>query len=405
MATPQLVRTAAASVANLVQAGNQVAVVVSAGGDDTSNLISDLYTVTDDNIAGLDMFPIVSLGEEKSVLYFTQALKSMGVKAIPFFPRRHETWPLVADTEDNSPLAKTKINEERVCEQRTEKSRVRFERHVIPRLNSGEVPVLSGCFAINSNDQVITFGRGGSDTTAFQVCDYLDPDELIIVKNVDGLLSGDPKLTQDPERLETLSVEQYEMITRGGTQALSADNSTNRKHYNYIVRIISLKEFVENPNGGTQIQKGERQVVERTDYPVSLVSLISDSGKATEGIDEAAHCLERNGIRILNMTCTKDILSFVVNYNDVASSIKLLHESVIKEKPLFFNVLQREKLGELRVHCSAGGIATNSIAQLSMALAREKIDVLEFFLHNIYIYIYVNYSAFDRAYNTLQRIF
>lgn len=392
-------------MAKLVQAGHQVAVIVSAGGDETNNIISDLYTLTDDNISGLDMFPVVSLGEEKSVLYFTLALKSMGIKAIPFFPRLHETWPLVADTEDYSPLAKTKINEERIFEPRTEKSRVRFERHVIPRLNSGEVPVIAGCFAINSNDQVITFGRGGSDITAFQVCNYLDPDELIIVKNVDGVLTGDPNLTQEPERLDSLTAEHYDMITRGGIQAISADNSGVSRHYNYVVRIISLQEFVQNPNGGTQIQKGERNIITRTNHPVSLITLISDNGKATEGIDEAAHCLERHNIKVHNMSCTKDVLTFVVDYENVAQSINILHEAVVKNNQLFVQVLQREKLGEIRIHFATGGIATNTIAQLSMALAREKIEIQEFFLQNIYIYIYVNFSLLDRAFNTLQRIF
>lgn len=404
LATPQLVRSAAAAVVKLIELGDQVAVVVSAGGDDTSSLIDELSVATDDSISGPDSFPIISLGEEKSVLLFSSALSSLGVKGIPFFPRRHETWPIVVDTDDNSPLGRTKSNEERDFEIRTEKTRLRFEHHVIPRLNSGEVTVIAGCFAINSNDQVVTFGRGGSDITAAVVAGVLHPDEIVIVKEVEGLLSGDPKLTKDPQRIDWLTAEHYDMITRGGTQAAHSKAYSLLLNNTPTVRIISLQELIENPVGGTVIEQGERKPFNRTDHAVALITLISDNGTATKGIDDTAHCLEDLGILIHNMTCTKDALCLVIDQIDLERAISTLHQAVIVDKQLFTNITQRENVGELRVHCTTFANASTTINQITIALTREKIDVLELILSNIYIYLYLQYSDLERAYQRLERL-
>ena len=69
------IRRAAQTIANLVAAGDQVAVVVSAQGNETNLLLNAVYTVTDRQVDTQSVYRIAAMGEEKSTLLLSAALR------------------------------------------------------------------------------------------------------------------------------------------------------------------------------------------------------------------------------------------------------------------------------------------------------------------------------------------
>ena len=59
-------------------------------------------------------------------------------------------------------------------------------------VNQGIIPVICGFLGQGPNGEITTLGRGGSDVTAFLLGHCLDANEVIIVTDVDGVMSTDP---------------------------------------------------------------------------------------------------------------------------------------------------------------------------------------------------------------------
>ncbi len=125
--------------------------------------------------------------------------------------------------EDISPLATAKINEERPFTLRTQQTVSRFSRFVLPGLRVGTVPVISGFFAVDSAERVVALGRGGSDITAFIVATQISADEVVIVTDVQGVLSADPRLAENPRLLDELTLDRPgDDLQRRGARDASA---------------------------------------------------------------------------------------------------------------------------------------------------------------------------------------
>jgi len=217
--TADRIRRAATNVARLLREGEQVAVVVSAQGNDTNVLLGAVYAATERQVDAQSVFRVAAMGEEKSVHLMVAALRSLGVEGVPFYPALAETWPLLVECED-TPLAAQKINEERVLEVHEEESRRLFSRHVLPVLRRGGVPVISGFFGRCPRGDLQTLGRGGSDISAVLAGRFLDADEVTIITDVEGILSADPRLADNPQLIEEMTVEELEVIASRGARVV-----------------------------------------------------------------------------------------------------------------------------------------------------------------------------------------
>ena len=193
------------AVVREVAKGNQVAVVVSAMGKTTDHLLEIAKEASDGKIGGSELDDILSTGERTSVRIFSAALKSKGVKSHYFDPANPD-WPIITDGNfsDANPIL--------------DECRERIRRYVLPLLEDGVVPVIAGFIGKTIDGKVTTLGRGGSDTTAFILAEALEADEVILVTDVEGIMSADPKLVSSPRKLEKIDVETLVGLADSGTK-------------------------------------------------------------------------------------------------------------------------------------------------------------------------------------------
>jgi len=88
------------------------------------------------------------------------------------------------------------------------------------RLRQGVVPVVTGFIGATVEGIPTTLGRGGSDYSATILGAALDADEIVIWKDVDGVLTADPRFVPDADTIPETSYQEVANLTRFGAKVL-----------------------------------------------------------------------------------------------------------------------------------------------------------------------------------------
>ena len=199
MAGIERIRSVAMRVKREVDAGNQVAVVVSAMAGETDRLVgfcreaSSLYDPREYDV-------VVASGEQVTSGLLALALQSLGVPA-----RSWLGWQLPIRTSDAHASA-------RIEDIDTEALSAALAR--------GEVAVIPGFQGIADNNRVSTLGRGGSDTSAVAVAAAMKADRCDIYTDVDGVYTTDPRIVPRARKLERVTYEEMLELASVGAKVL-----------------------------------------------------------------------------------------------------------------------------------------------------------------------------------------
>ncbi|MEM1550574.1 MAG: aspartate kinase [Candidatus Bathyarchaeia archaeon] len=259
LSTGEKIRKAAEMV---LKAGfKETVVVVSAMGNTTDNLIETISHLG--KISDKDYADILSMGERTSVRIFCSALRALGADAIYIEPN-HEEWPIITDS--NFRNAKPDMHE--TC--------MRAKKYIEPLLLSGKTVVICGFLGKDRNGNVTTLGRGGSDTTALILANCLRAEEVLLVKETEGVLSADPKIVDKPRILDKVDIYEMFALAHGGAKIIKAD-ALKYKIPGQRLRVVSfMSGDLKSP--GTEIvgtlNSNSYEITEKKN--VAAISLICD---------------------------------------------------------------------------------------------------------------------------------
>ena len=396
------IRRAAQTVHNLLASGDQVAVVVSAQGNDTNLLLNAVYTVTDRQVDTQSVYRIAALGEEKSTLLLSAALRSLGVEATPFLPSVAESWPLLVDCDDSAPLSAQKINEERPLELREEESRRLFGQRVLPLLRRSGVPVLAGFFGRSSRGELTTLGRGGSDISAVLVGRLLEADEVTIITDVEGILSADPRLAADPRLIEELSVAELELMASRGARVVHP-RALRYKPDSCRVRVVDYRRQESLASSGTAVLGTSQTTLSVRPEQLCMITLVGKELSARSGIlGELAGELGQAGIPIAATITNDAFICLYLQQQHGEPAYRLLHERMMRSALPLSNVTFRPGVAEVRLRSPEFLQTPGVLAEITAVLARRRINILEMNTSLTDIYIYLD-AADQQAALTLLR--
>ena len=145
-----------------------------------------------------------SAGELLSASLLAAVLRERGVKAAAV-----DSAELLLT--DGHPLAATPLIPE---------SRERVRGRLLPLLQSGTLPVVTGFRAGTARGEVTTLGRGGSDHSATLIAEVLPAAEVWIWTDVDGMLTADPRLVPDARLLPEVSYAEALELSYFGAKVL-----------------------------------------------------------------------------------------------------------------------------------------------------------------------------------------
>jgi aspartate kinase len=181
--------------------GYDVAVVVSAMGDTTDELLALARKISaNPDRRELDM--LLSAGERISMALLSMAIRELGGDAISF-------------TGSQSGI----ITNDRHVDARIVEVR---PYRVQDELARGRVVVIAGYQGVSYKKEVTTLGRGGSDTTAVAMAAALGAEWCEICSDVDGVYTADPRVVPAAKRVGTLTYEETQELAEAGAKVLNA---------------------------------------------------------------------------------------------------------------------------------------------------------------------------------------
>ncbi|HEY3909733.1 MAG TPA: aspartate kinase [Stellaceae bacterium] len=253
LADVERINAVARRVGREVEAGNEVAVVVSAMAGVTNQLVewtrgtSRLHDAREYDV-------VVSSGEQVTAGLLALALQSLGIDA-----RSWLGWQVPIRTDGVH--GKARIEAIEVTE-------------IGRRLAAGQVAVMAGFQGIDQGGRITTLGRGGSDTSAVALAAALRADRCDIFTDVDGVYTSDPRIVAKARKLGRITYEEMlEMASQGAKvlQTRSVEMAMNHR-----VRVQVLSSFSDVP--GTLVVD-EEEIVEQ--QVVSGIAYSRDEAKIT----------------------------------------------------------------------------------------------------------------------------
>ena len=379
------IKKAAQSVVNEYMKGNQIVVVVSAVNKTTDELIG----LSDDAIGGgltdKQKAEIMAMGELTSVRLFSAAMESLGVKS-EYIDPYHELWPIMTDS--NSLEAKIDFNT-------TNKKCEGIENLV----NQGIVPVICGFLGKGPSGEITTLGRGGSDVTAFLLGHCLDANEVVIVTDVDGVMSTDPNKIEEAELLEEITVEEMRDLATHGAQVL------HPHALKYKDPLISAK--IINFSNGDLSAKGTRITgpfegdlltsVTINKNPISLIAIVGEAMLKKVGLlAKLTGCLADNKINIYGISAGQNSITTFVDKKDAENAYHILHNLVIETDVLSSLSLGRDTAMITLV--SPDIIETPGIiSDITEPLRKNNINIVEITSSQTAIVLFVDWEDGQKA--------
>ena len=253
LADVERIKSAARRVRREVDAGVEVAVVVSAMAGVTNQLV-DWTRETSRLHDAREYDVVVASGEQVTAGLLALALQDLGVDA-----RSWLGWQIPLRTDGAHGKA------------RIEAIDVTELRH---RLAQRQVAVVAGFQGVGPRGRITTLGRGGSDTSAVALAAALEADRCDIFTDVDGVYTSDPRIVAKARKLDRITYEEMlEMASQGAKvlQTRSVEMAMNHR-----VRVQVLSSFTDTP--GTLVVDEDEIVEQRV---VSGIAYSRDEAKIT----------------------------------------------------------------------------------------------------------------------------
>ena len=117
-------------------------------------------------------------------------------------------------------------------------------------LERGKIVVVTGFQGINSQGDMTTLGRGGSDTTAVALAAFLQADVCRIYTDVDGVYDRDPRIFPDAVRYDEIDYDAMLTLAKQGAQVLHDRCVELAKAYHVQIQVLSSFR----PGKGTMVK-------------------------------------------------------------------------------------------------------------------------------------------------------
>ena len=247
------IRNVAQRVKTEVDAGHEVAVVVSAMAGTTNQLVAWASGIGPMHDAR-EYDTIVATGEQVTVGLLAIALQNIGVNA-----RSWLGWQVPIRSDGVHGAARIDEIDGRVIRQ---------------RMKQGQVAVIAGFQGIGPDGRISTLGRGGSDTSAVAIAAALEADRCDIYTDVDGVYTTDPRIAPKARKLGRITFEEMLEMASSGAKVLQTRSVAMAMRHNVNLQVRS--SFNDAP--GTLVVNEDSVVEQET---ISGIAYSPDEAKIT----------------------------------------------------------------------------------------------------------------------------
>ena len=378
-----------------------IIVVVSAMGDSTNRLIQIAHDATGGEPSPQDTIELAAHGEMISARALKAALTHVGAKAKAITPFSG-LWPIIAVDESPQLLSLVKVNEDkpiRICDSTTRKLLMQY---IVPLLHERVIPVVCGFLALDPDGNLITLGRGGSDTTAFIIAKFLEADEVIIVTDVEGVLDADPKRVEAPAKVKYISTEEMEGLAQSGAtvihpRALAYKSPHTKARVTHFD--AETYEF-----GGTEISGFFKATLDFCPHPLGLISVVLAGGEERSRIAESIlQVLKEAGAEIHGMASTNNYIGVYLREDQGEAAYHEIHKRLSQESR-FKAIALKKDIARVLISSPKFLPQPGVIASVAKALIAESINISDIITLQNDINIYVPWEDRKRVGVILRRL-
>lgn len=295
-------------IIKLYEENNNIVVVVSAQGKTTDKLIKEANELSK-NPNKREMDVLLSVGEQISASKLAILLNELGYKAISL-----TGWQTGIHTNEEYQNSKIEYIDTSV---------------IIKQLKLKKIVVVTGFQGIDSNNNITTLGRGGSDTTAVALAAELKAKQCYIYSDVDGIYTADPNKVSNTQKLKNISYEEMHSLSSEGAKVLHDRCVEIGEKHN--VPIITGSTFNENP--GTHIthkleSSGVKSIVKKD---VSKISVVGHGiSSRDEVLTKIINIANKNCLEIFNIDISRTKISIVFKEIIGDDILEQFHNELIK---------------------------------------------------------------------------
>lgn len=204
---------------------------------------------------------------------------------------------------------------------------------LLPLLERGHVPVVTGFIGATADGVITTLGRGGSDYTASIIGAAIDADEIWIWTDVDGVMTANPSEVPGARTLDEISYSEASELAYYGAKVL---------HYKTILPAFRQRIPVRILNSFNPTHPGTRVSVEgdadargvKAVTSIRNVSLVAISGTGMQGIpgivakafDVVAD--QQANVLMISQASSENNICFVISQSEAPRVVKALRASL-----------------------------------------------------------------------------
>src|SRR3954466_1373070 len=238
VADPQKIRDVAQRLVAARAARNRVVAVLSAMGDSTDDLVRLAYEVSPrPKPRELDM--LISVGERISCALAAMAIHDLGAEAISLTGSQAG---IVTDTFHG----RAKIVDVRA-------------RRIHEALDQGRIVLVAGFQGVSTDQDITTFGRGGSDLTAVALAAALGAEACEIYTDVEGVYTAHPRVVPDARKLHALSYDEMLEMAASGAKVLQVRSVEVARNHSVKLHVRSTFSTAD----GTWIREEDERMLEK----------------------------------------------------------------------------------------------------------------------------------------------
>ena len=386
MADIDKIKLIASKIAKTREEGYNIAVVVSAIGKTTNQLI-EMARLISPNPPKRELDMLLSTGERTTMALLCIALNELGIEAVSL-------------TGSQAGIVTNDVhNDAKVIEVRPFRVQDEMER--------GKIVVVGGFQGVSYRRDITTLGRGGSDTTAVALAAALNAERCEIYSDVPGVYSADPSIVAAAEHLPEISYQQMQEMSLAGAKVMNAAAIQFAKESNIAIYARSTfepgKETIIRrlPTG---VPKGVRAVVSE----LELVRIRLSSTTAEDSFKEVLSFFSENQISIKELNYfinsgDKNNISFLISYSNIygwgkikkhlsdafhgqiqieenLSAISIIGEGLTNDVEILNDTISYLEENQIKIY----GITTTSF-RISFLLERERIKEAVILCHKKWI--------------------
>ncbi len=388
LATPQEVIHAAKRAIAQFKAGHRVVVVCSAQGDWTDQLIglgAEIHP--EPSPRELDMLKAV--GEQMSIALMAIAIHKLGREAISLTGAQ-------AGIRTDSLYGKAKI-------------KTIDTGRLLRELGKGQIVIVAGFQGVDSEDNITTIGRGGSDPTAIALAAALKADRCDIFTDVEGVYTADPRIVPDARWIERIDYDELLELASLGAKVMHpravelakrfgvsfrVRPSFNESEGTLVTDLGGEMEYVDVRAAALDTKEAKVTIRRVSDHPGVAATIFSEIARANVNVDMIVQNVSEKA---------RADLSFTVEKTDLSRALRVSRQ--LAERLGAAGVDSDEDIAKV----SVVGIGMHSHAgvaeKMFRALADEKINIAMISTSEIKISCVVEGSEGEKALRAVHRAF